>query len=254
MSLIVNILCLNFLLVKEVVVDHKKAIKAYSRSSADQDEPLPHDLRPGSTLEMTLNYLLHHIVPMGDVNEDILGDWYNFLWDRTRSLRKDITQQQLTDLCVVSIMEKCARFHIHCSSRLCELDVNLFVPKFNDENLVKCLQSLEHLYDDLRRRDVKCPNEPEFRAYQIMMNLNEGDILLSVQQWPDWILKSSQVQAAIKVHHFIFSKNFVGFFRLVYTLPYMFSCILHRYFYQVRFRALYSMCRSIGRKGDGQVK
>lgn len=240
---------------KDLVVDHRRAIKAYSRSSADQDEPLPHDLRPGPTLEMALNYLLHHIVPMGDLNEDVLGDWYNFLWDRTRSIRKDITQQQLTDLRVVSLMEKCTRLHIHCSSRLCELDVHLFDPKLNDENLMKCLQSLEHLYDDLRRRDVKCPNEPEFRAYQLMMNLNEGDILLSVQQRPEWILKSAEVQVAIKLHHYIYSKNFVAFFRLVKSLPYMFSCISHRYFYQVRHRALSSMCRSSSaKKGDVQVR
>lgn len=235
-------------------MDHSKAIKVYSRSSADQEEPLPHELRPGPTLELTMNYLLHNIVPLAEDNEDILGDWYNFLWDRTRSIRKDITQQQLTNLRIVGLMEKCARFHIDCSSRLCELDVHHFDPKLNDENLMKCLQSLEHLYDDLRRRDVKCPNEPEFRAYQIMMNLNEGDILLAVQQRPAWILKSWEVQSAIKAHQFIFNKNFVGFFRLVKSFPYMFSCILHRYFYQVRYRALFALCKSsASRKADIQV-
>lgn len=193
---------------------------------------------------------------MADNNEEVqvLGDWYNFLWDRTRSIRKDITQQQLTNLEVVGLLEKCTRFHIHCSSRLCELDVHSFDPKLNDENLMKCLQSLEQLYDDLRRRDVKCPNEPEFRAYQIMMNLNEGDILWDIQQRPDWILKSWEVQAAIKIHHCIFNRNFVGFFRLVKSFPYMFSCICQRYFFQVRSRALTSLCKSsAGRKPDVQV-
>lgn len=234
-------------------MDHETAIKAYSRSSADQEEPLPHELRPGPVLDLTMNYLLHNIVPLAEAEDENLGDWYNFLWDRTRSIRKDITQQQLTDLRVVGLLEKCARFHIHCSSRLCELDVHHFDPKLNDENLMKCLQSLEHMYDDLRRRDINCPNEPEFRAYQVMMNLNEGDILLAVQQKPDWILKSWEVQAAIEFHHHIFNKNFVGFFRRVKQLPYMFSCILHRYFYQVRYRALLTLIRSGGRKVDVQV-
>lgn len=220
------------------VVDHQKAIKVYSRSSADQEEPLPHELRPGPTLDFTMHYLLRFIVPLGDNPDENLSDWYHFLWDRTRSIRKDITQQQIIDLTAVSLFEKCARFHIHCGSRLCELDVHSFDPKLNDENLMKCLQSLEHLYEDLRRRQVTCPNEPEFRAYQIMMNLNEGDALYNAQQLPGWILNSEQVQTALKLHHSVYTKNFVAFFKTVEGLPYMTACILHRYFFQVRSLAL----------------
>lgn len=219
-------------------MDHYKAVKVYSRSSADQEEPLPHELRPASTLDFTMNYLLRFIVPLGDNPDEQLSDWYNFLWDRTRSIRKDITQQQIIDLTAVSLFEKCARFHIHCASRLCELDVHSFDPKLNDENLMKCLQSLEHLYEDLRRRKVNCPSEPEFRAYQIMMNLNEGDALYNAQQLPSWILNSAEVQTALKLHHSINTKNFVRFFGTVERSPYMTSCILHRYFFQVRSLAL----------------
>ncbi|ODN03654.1 Germinal-center associated nuclear protein [Orchesella cincta] len=222
----------------DVAVDHQRAIKVYSRSSADQEEPLPHELRPGPTLDYTMNYLLQTIVPLGDNPDDNLSDWYHFLWDRTRSIRKDITQQQIIDLTAVSLYEKCTRFHIHCGSRLCELDVHSFDPKLNDENLMKCLQSLEHLYEDLRRRQVTCPNEPEFRAYQIMMNLNEGDALYNAQQLPSWILNSTDVQIALKLHHNIYTKNFVAFFKSVEGLPYMTACILHRYFFQVRSLAL----------------
>ncbi len=186
-------------------MDHQKAIKVYSRSSADQEEPLPHELRPGPTLDFTMHYLLRFIVPLGDNPDENLSDWYHFLWDRTR---------------------------------LCELDVHSFDPKLNDENLMKCLQSLEHLYEDLRRRQVTCPNEPEFRAYIIMMNLNEGDALYNAQQLPGWILNSEQVQTALKLHHSVYTKNFVAFFKTVEGLPYMTACILHRYFFQVRSLAL----------------
>ena len=158
-------------------MDHRKAVKQYSRSSADQEEPLPHELRPIETLDMTMNYLLHNIVNRSEIPNENLLEWYHFLWDRTRSIRKDITQQQLCDVKSVALMETCTRFHIHCSTRLCELDRHAFDPKLNDENLMKCLQSLEHMYGDLHVKGVQCPNEPEFRSYQILMNLNEGDIL-----------------------------------------------------------------------------
>lgn len=36
---------------------------------------------------------------------------------------QDITQQSLCDPGSVDLVEKCARFHIHCTARLCELEV-----------------------------------------------------------------------------------------------------------------------------------
>ncbi len=46
-----------------------------------------------------------------------------------------------------------------------EEDIHDFSPKLNDENLTKCLQTLKHMYEDLRLEGVRCPNEPEFRYF-----------------------------------------------------------------------------------------
>lgn len=93
-------------------------------------------------------------------------------------LLQDITQQNLCDETAVALVEKCSRFHIYCSERLCEEDPMVFDEKINNENLTKCLQTLKELYYDLEtKHGVHCPNEPEFRAYMVLMNLNEGDIL-----------------------------------------------------------------------------
>lgn len=47
-------------------MDHNKAIKQYSRSSADQETPLPHELRPEPILQMTMSYLMHYILDLID--------------------------------------------------------------------------------------------------------------------------------------------------------------------------------------------
>ena len=39
-------------------IDHKATIKEYSRSSADQDIPHLHELRPSNVLQMAMNHLL----------------------------------------------------------------------------------------------------------------------------------------------------------------------------------------------------
>jgi hypothetical protein len=59
-----------------------------------------------------------------------LGRWYDFIWSRTRSIRKEITQQMLVDESAVALVEKCVRFHIYASFRMADLGVRL-------ENLLK---------------------------------------------------------------------------------------------------------------------
>lgn len=74
-------------------------------------------------------------------------------------------------------MEKCARFHIYCGARLVEEGPMIFDAKINTENLTKCLQTLKEMYADLVKRGVTCESEAEFRAYIVLMNLNNGDTL-----------------------------------------------------------------------------
>lgn len=157
--------------------DPHAMVKEYRRSGADQSEPLPHELRPGPVLSRTMDYLLHSIMDKPDTQPGIIGEWYDFLWSRTRAIRKDITQQHLCDSTSVDLLEKCTRFHIHCAAVLCEEDAAVFNSKINDENLTKCIQSLKDFYHDLSLSGKMCQNEAEFRGYDILLNLGDGDIL-----------------------------------------------------------------------------
>jgi len=51
-----------------------------------KDMPLPDELRPPSVLEMTMNYLLNNIMDAGGPGK--WEDWFDFLWNRTRGIRK----------------------------------------------------------------------------------------------------------------------------------------------------------------------
>lgn len=93
---------------------------------------------------------------------------------------QDVIQQRLCCPQTVALIEKCARFHLHCAHRLCEEPMSVFEAKINNENLTKCLQSLKEMYQDLKDRHAYCPREAEFRQYSVLLNLNDGDILRSV--------------------------------------------------------------------------
>jgi hypothetical protein len=237
---------------KNPQIDHAKAVKEYSRSSADQDMPLPQELRPPEVLDRTMNYLLHNI--MDDGGPGRWENWFDFLWNRTRSIRKDITQQHLCDTTAVSLVEKCTRFHIFCSEALCEEDMAIFDPKINDENLTKCLQTLKELYADLSiKQNIHCTCEAEFRAYMVLMNLNQGDILREVQQLCVDVRESPEVKFAVRIYSALNSNNYVKFFKLVGTATFLCACILHRYFNQVRACALQRSLRAYVLPGPNVV-
>ncbi|XP_028629749.1 germinal-center associated nuclear protein [Grammomys surdaster] len=240
-------------------VDHAAAVKEYSRSSADQEEPLPHELRPSAVLSRTMDYLVTQIM---DQKEGSLRDWYDFVWNRTRGIRKDITQQHLCDPLTVSLIEKCTRFHIHCAHSMCEEPMSSFDAKINNENMTKCLQSLKEMYQDLRNKGVFCASEAEFQGYNVLLNLNKGDILREVQQFHPDVRNSPEVNFAVQAFAALNSNNFVRFFKLVQSASYLSACLLHCYFNQIRKDALralnvaytVSTQRSTGFPLDGVVR
>ena len=125
------------------------------------------------------------------------------------------------------------RFHIICAERLCEESHHDFSPKLNDENLTKCLQTLQYIYYDLSLEGIPCPREYEFRAYDVLMNMNQGDTLRKVQTLGEHLRTHDRVKFAIKCFTALNSNNYVGFFNLVRKASFLEACILKRYFYQV---------------------
>ncbi|XP_072496882.1 germinal-center associated nuclear protein-like isoform X2 [Notamacropus eugenii] len=216
-------------------VDHAAAIKEYSRSSADQEEPLAHELRPLEVLSMTMDYLLTHVMDSVEGNS---REWYDFVWNRTRGVRKDITQQHLCDPLTVSLIEKCVRFHIHCAHQMCEEPLASFDAKINSENALKCLQSVKEMYQDLANMGTHCACEAELRSYDILLNVHQGYILRELQQLQPSVRNAPKITFAAQALSALNSNNFVRFFKLVQEAAYLEACILHSYFGQVRKDAL----------------
>jgi len=92
--------------------EYKKAIqpmmiKEYSRSSADRKEDLRHDLRPPKVLRITMDFLLSTTLQQIDWSR--VAEWYDFAWNRTRAIRKEISIQEASDEVSIEVVEECAR-------------------------------------------------------------------------------------------------------------------------------------------------
>jgi hypothetical protein len=226
-------------------VDHQRAVKEYNRSAADKAEDLRHELRPEPVLLMTMDYLMTSVMDEGE--EARVELWYDFVWNRTRAIRKDITLQHLCSQGCVELTEKCARFHILCAYLLCEEDMAVFDQKMNHENLTKCLITLKQFYWDLRiEQNVVCPNEAEFCCYDILLHLTDGNVLNTVEQYSPAVRQDPIVRLAVDIALTFSSNTYTTFFKLVRSpaCSFLCACIIHRYFIEMRTTALQVMVKA----------
>ncbi|GAA5873455.1 hypothetical protein JCM3774_002422 [Rhodotorula dairenensis] len=227
-------------------IDPARAVKAFHRPAAGNDQPLPSDVRPAPVLQRTLDYLFHTLLPTQP-----LAATHPFLRDRTRSIRQDFTVQNVRDVNAVRCNERIARYHILAVGVLRE--ESGFSEQQELEQLRKVLKSLNEFYDDLRLSGSPDPtgNEAEFRAYNLLTHLRDPDIVWSVELLPPEIFMHPLLQRALALHRLAQRSNiprgerasqnaFSRFFKLVSEpgTPYLFACILSTHFNDIRRSAI----------------
>ncbi|OMP89176.1 SAC3 family protein 1, partial [Diplodia seriata] len=234
-----------------------RMIKKFRRAAAGLEEQLPSDLRPPTTLSKTCDYLFNVIL-----SEHDLGKAHKFLWDRTRAVRNDFTIQQCKktpDIRIqIDCFERIARFHI-LSLHQMALPKEEVPPSYDRhqdrEQLDKTLLTLITLYDENRAR-YRSPNEPEFRSYSILFQMEAivPDIEDRIQSWPPDIVRNHRVQTALKIYtsasdtsqdlgplnprisHPIAQANAGRFFNIIKSsqVSYLMACVAELVFNMVR--------------------
>ncbi|VVC96652.1 unnamed protein product [Leptidea sinapis] len=87
-----------------------KLVKCFSRSAADSKMAVPEILRPYPILKKTMHHLLHVVSKRTDVTTTTL---YNFIDDRLRAVRQDMTIQRLPLQQCAELLEPMIRFYIY---------------------------------------------------------------------------------------------------------------------------------------------
>ncbi|KAI7899182.1 SAC3/GANP/Nin1/mts3/eIF-3 p25 family-domain-containing protein [Cokeromyces recurvatus] len=249
--------------------DPNKIVKAYRRSAAGNEQPLPSDVRTPECLVSTLDYLINSIV-----SNYPLESCHAFVRDRTRSIRQDFTLQNIRDKTAVEVHEKIARFHILCLHEMCEYDEAKFSAQQETEQLRKVLISLMEFYDDLREEGIETENEAEFRAYHLLSHIRDQDMARQVQTLPLYIFDHPYMKRALEFYALVqrnneiletssrrnkpenvpASANFYSrFFKMVAdpSTPFLMACMLETHFSEIRKGALKAMNASYMFKAGG---
>lgn len=248
----------------------QRMVKKLARSAAGQEAPLPMDVRSVPTLRDTLDYLINDLLH----DDDNLPAMHNFLWDRTRAIRRDFTffsslkPDELQTQ--VYVLENIARFHVtslHLLSRS-EITPEGFVEQQEKEQLGKALLSLRDLYEDCGMQGIKCDNEAEFRAYYLLFHASDPNIMEVLQrQWKPWLWKESdEVRTAVSlVEALQNTRDFYGplrpaptlaaagpihsYFRIVEdpSVSYTMACFAEIHFSSLRNSVLSALAGALGR-------
>ncbi|CAI2351209.1 unnamed protein product [Caenorhabditis sp. 36 PRJEB53466] len=230
------------------MVSHEMMVKQYARSAADQERPLPHELRSEKIMNYTMCYLLHNILDEFPDSVEKRTAWYMFLWSRTRALRKEVTQLSMSDTMALNLVERCTRLHILFGYVLCDLETEHFDAAMNNETLGKCLQTLRHFYEDFSKRGIPCENEPEFRSYDVMLHMNDTNVLSQVLSYRSEVRQSQPVRLALQLAASFRDKNFCRFFRLLKKeATFLQCCVSHKLFAVTRSNAILIMTNAYNR-------
>ncbi|KAF2484556.1 SAC3/GANP/Nin1/mts3/eIF-3 p25 family-domain-containing protein, partial [Neohortaea acidophila] len=247
--------------------DEARMVKKFRRAAAGLEEQLPSDLRPPHILKRTCDYLFNEVVG----NAPFLGQVHHFVWDRTRAVRNDFSIQQVTrpeELSIaIDCYERIARFHIVSLHQLAlpEKPYSKYDWQQEREQLDRTLLSLMQFYDDSHGR-IDLPNEPEFRAYCVIFQLQDPtpDLEDRVQTWPRRIIEDTRVHKALDLymaacnviysqgplkptaHHLIARQDWQRFWTLVASkqVSYLMACVAEIYFNLVRRMVLSALFRT----------
>ncbi|ROW02621.1 hypothetical protein VSDG_01623 [Cytospora chrysosperma] len=259
----------------EMWPDPSKMVKTFKRSAAGSDSPLPTEVRSPAALRRTVDYLIDDLLK----SDENLPSLHNFLWDRTRAIRKDfifqnaMSAEERTDQ--IYCLENIARFHAVALHLLSQegFAAEDFSEQQEREQLGKTLLSLMQVYDECKdMKGVKMQNEAEFRAYYLLFNAHDPFVMQQMQDWNDkfWF-HSTEIQtvvALIEAMQNVWngrgplrpqiplttgSPSFTTYFSIVENprVSYTMGCFAEIHFTEIRRHLLKSIHKAYGRVRDG---
>ncbi|XP_045542927.1 germinal-center associated nuclear protein isoform X2 [Papilio machaon] len=134
--------------VLEVVGSTRQLVKSYSRSAADSNIAIPGHLRPFPVLKETIHYLLLRVTKRTDVTVACI---YDFVNDRLRAIRQDMTVQRLAPEECMQLLEPMIRFYVYFGYRLCTSPLSEFDPVLNRKYLLECMKWFLSCCNDMTR-------------------------------------------------------------------------------------------------------
>lgn len=221
-----------------LMTDSEKAVKEFRRSAAGQMKPKAEDVRPPCVLKATMRYMINNLLLKSDV------PWvevYNFMFDRIRAVRQDLTLQQIWNSDSCEILEIAVRFYIYAAYRLCDESVGVFDSHINSVHLQECLKQLLVLYQSLCS-----PAREEITSLYLLHNMNSSEALHHVLTLPRSLRNKCPLKMPINICILNITDNYVRIIHIVEKLTVLQLCIMFDHVHTLQRKALNVMDIAFG--------
>ncbi|PKA53174.1 hypothetical protein AXF42_Ash009904 [Apostasia shenzhenica] len=219
------------------------AVKKFCRTLSSNEVCLS-DIRPASVLQNTLQYLLSLVDTTGQPFEVV----HDFVFDRTRSIRQDLSMQNIVNEQAIQMYEDMVRFHIISQQKLARHHrwaESSPLHHLNLEQLIKCLLSLYEIYEINRRTEFISRNETEFHSLYVLLHLGckiplmERSLSLRFRQLSSPILKSKELRFTRTVIRYFRMGDYKRFFDVVAAEASQLQlCLIEPFLNEVRAQAI----------------
>ncbi|KAG9454782.1 hypothetical protein H6P81_007686 [Aristolochia fimbriata] len=219
------------------------AVKKFCRTITSESIQAS-DIRPQLVLKTTLKYLMDFLDSSVYPYEMI----HDFVFDRTRSIRQDITVQNIKNNDAIHMYEDMVKFYVLSHNKLAKCRNNSNIMSLlclNKEQLVKSLVSLYGLYKINDTSIIIRTKAAEFYSLYILLQLglNRQTMGESITSWlrqlPPLVLKSKELDFARSILRYVKIGNYVRFFRTIAAeASNLQFCLIEPYINEVRVLAL----------------
>ena len=208
-------------------------MKEYCRPAAGQAPPSVKEIRTLVTLQDCVRYLLTSVLRVG-LDTCGIQDLYDFLFDRLRAVRQDLTLQSVQDdTARLEILASCVRFHLVFGVLL--RGQSSFSQHINSQHQLDCLKSCLLL----------SPHQshllPPLHCLYLLSNMDSEHALawaVNIQHRSDSLGRSStlvlsnsrpSLERCVELAQSYRAGNYVRFYRLVSFLPLLLLLAVPRY-------------------------
>ncbi|KAM0869361.1 hypothetical protein ACQ4PT_040734 [Festuca glaucescens] len=202
------------------------------------------DIRPLPVLRETMDYLLN-LLNSSEYPFDVVHD---FIFDRTRSVRQDLSIQNLVNDQAIHIYEDVIKFHILSHQRLarsCKDSDASSLCYLNTEQLMKCLLSLFDMYHIVHKNDSHNTRKAEYYSFFVLLHLGckiprmADSLSLWYSQLPASVVRSKEMIFAKTILRCYHLGNFKRFFCMIAAdASDLQLCLVEPFLNEVRARAL----------------
>lgn len=191
-----------------------------------------------------MDYLLN-LLNSSEYPFDVVHD---FIFDRTRSVRQDLSIQNLVNDQAIHIYEDVIKFHILSHQRLarsCKDSDASSLCYLNTEQLMKCLLSLFDMYHIVHKNDSQNTRKAEYYSCFVLLHLGckiprmADSLSLWYSQLPASVVRSKEMIFARTILRCYHLGNFKRFFCMIAAdASDLQLCLVEPFLNEVRARAL----------------